>query len=155
MRSPAKPQVVFAVESHMDRIAREMGLDPYQFRMMNVLQEGDQAPTGGVWQEIRAEETLRQAAGKAGWDKPKTGPQQGRGMAISDMAPGTGKSTATVAMDQVEGGFEIKSVHLDVTAKIPGADEAKFKEAAENAKAGCPISKLYKGAEITLDAKLA
>ncbi|KGM48754.1 peroxiredoxin OsmC [Pseudooceanicola atlanticus] len=62
---------------------------------------------------------------------------------------------ATVAMDQVEGGFEIKSVHLDLTAKIPGADEAKFKEAAENAKAGCPISKLYKGADITLDAKLA
>ena len=62
---------------------------------------------------------------------------------------------ATVAMDQVEGGFEIKSVHLDLTAKIPGANEAKFKEAAENAKAGCPISKLYKGADITLDAKLA
>ena len=62
---------------------------------------------------------------------------------------------ATVAMDQVEGGFEIKSVHLDLTANIPGADEAKFKEAAENAKAGCPISKLYKGADITLDAKLA
>lgn len=46
-------------------------------------------------------------------------------------------------------------VHLDLTAKIPGANEAKFKEAAENAKAGCPISKLYKGADITLDAKLA
>ena len=100
MRAPAKPQVVFAVESHMDMIAREMGLDPYQFRLMNVLQEGNQAPTGGVWQEIRAEETLRQAAGKAGWDKPKAGPQKGRGMAISDLAPGTGKSTATVSMDQ-------------------------------------------------------
>ena len=62
---------------------------------------------------------------------------------------------ATVALDQVEGGFEIKSVHLDLSARIPGADEAKFKEAAEAAKAGCPISKLFKGAEITLDAKLA
>ncbi len=62
---------------------------------------------------------------------------------------------ATVALDQIEGGFEIKSVHLELSARIPGADEAKFKEAAEAAKAGCPISKLFKGAEITLDAKLA
>ncbi|GGE26190.1 peroxiredoxin [Primorskyibacter flagellatus] len=62
---------------------------------------------------------------------------------------------ATVSLDKVEGGFEISKVHLDLTAKIPGADEAKFQEAAANAKAGCPISKLFKGAEITLDAKLA
>ena len=104
MRAPAKPQVVFAVESHMDMIAREMGLDPYQFRLMNALQDGDETPTGGVWREIRAEETLRQAAGKAGWDQPKAGRQSGlkvgRGMSISDLAPGTGKSAATVAMDE-------------------------------------------------------
>nr|WP_040609543.1 OsmC family protein [Pseudooceanicola batsensis] len=62
---------------------------------------------------------------------------------------------ATVSMDKVEDGFEIMSIHLDLTAKIPDVEEAKFKEAAENAKAGCPMSKLFKGAEITLDAKLA
>ena len=108
MRAPAKPQVVFAVESHMDMIAREMGMDPYQFRLMNVLQAGDESPTGGVWREIRADETLRQAADKAGWDESKndieTGLQSeikyGRGMSMSDLAPGTGKSTATVAMDE-------------------------------------------------------
>ncbi len=105
MRAPAKPQVVFAVESHMDMIAREMGMDPYQFRLMNVLKEGDESPTGGVWREIRAEETLRQAADKAGWEESKTeagspaGIKYGRGMSMSDLAPGTGKSTATVAMD--------------------------------------------------------
>lgn len=104
MRAPAKPQVVFAVESHMDMIAREMGLDPYQFRLMNALQEGDESPTGGVWREIWAEATLRQAAATAGWGEPKSeaapGLKFGRGMSISDMAPGTGKSTATVAMDE-------------------------------------------------------
>ena len=45
-------------------------------------------------------------------------------------------------------------MHLDVTAKIPGADPAAFQTAAANAKAGCPISRLLK-AEITMDAKLA
>ena len=100
MRAPAKPQVVFAVESHMDMIARQMGLDPYQFRLMNTLQEGDESPTGGVWREIRAEETLRQAADKARWGQPKSATSVGLGMAITDMAPGTGKSTATVALDE-------------------------------------------------------
>ena len=45
-------------------------------------------------------------------------------------------------------------VHLDVTVKAPGADRAKFNEAAEKAKANCPLSKVLR-AEITMDAKLA
>jgi lipoyl-dependent peroxiredoxin len=64
-------------------------------------------------------------------------------------------TTATVTLDKVEGGFAITKVHLDVTAKIPNADQAKFETAANNAKAGCPVSKLFKGAEITMSAKLA
>ena len=61
---------------------------------------------------------------------------------------------AAVSLDKVEGGFAITKVHLDLTATIPGADAAAFHEAAEAAKAGCPVSKLL-DAEITLDAKLA
>ena len=63
-------------------------------------------------------------------------------------------TTATVTLEKVDGDFSVTKVHLDLTAKIPGADEAKFREAAEGAKAGCPISRLLK-AEVTLDAKLA
>ena len=62
---------------------------------------------------------------------------------------------ATVSFDKVGGGFSITDIHLDLTAKIPGADKAKFDQAAANANAGCPISKLFQGnANITLDAKL-
>lgn len=43
--------------------------------------------------------------------------------------------------------------HLQVTAKIPGADQQKFDQAAKNAEEGCPISRLLK-AKITMDAKL-
>jgi osmotically inducible protein OsmC len=64
-------------------------------------------------------------------------------------------TTATVTLDKVDGGFAITKVHLDVTAKVPNADQAKFETAANNAKAGCPVSKLFKGAEITMSAKLA
>lgn len=63
------------------------------------------------------------------------------------------RTTATVSLDQVEGGWAVTKSHLDVTARIPGADQEKFNQAAQNAKAGCPISKLFK-AEITMDAKL-
>jgi lipoyl-dependent peroxiredoxin len=70
------------------------------------------------------------------------------------MVPERLEVTATVTLDKVDGGFAVTASHLDLTATIPGADPEKFKTAAENAKAGCPISKLLK-AEITLDAKLA
>jgi osmotically inducible protein OsmC len=56
-------------------------------------------------------------------------------------------------MEKTEAGFTIVAVHLDVTASVPGIDQAAFDTAANNAKAGCPISRLLK-AEITMDAKL-
>lgn len=62
-------------------------------------------------------------------------------------------TTATVTLDKVEGGFAVTTVHLQVRAKIPGADKAKFDQAAKNAKEGCPISKLL-NAKITMDAQL-
>jgi osmotically inducible protein OsmC len=62
-------------------------------------------------------------------------------------------TTAIVRLEKTDAGFTVTDVHLDVTARIPGADPAKFAEAANNAKAGCPISRLLK-ANITMDAKL-
>ncbi|APX88947.1 OsmC family peroxiredoxin [Brevirhabdus pacifica] len=60
---------------------------------------------------------------------------------------------ATVTLEQKDGGFAITAVHLDLEASIPGADEARFKKAAETAKENCPVSKLL-NARITMDAKL-
>jgi osmotically inducible protein OsmC len=62
-------------------------------------------------------------------------------------------TNATLTMDKTDAGFSITAVHLDVTAKIPGADQAKFDEAAQNAEKGCPVSRVLKAA-ITMDAKL-
>jgi osmotically inducible protein OsmC len=63
------------------------------------------------------------------------------------------KSSATVTLEKTDGGFAVTTSHLKVTAKIPGADRAKFDEAAKAAKEGCPISKLLK-ANITLESSL-
>ena len=62
-------------------------------------------------------------------------------------------TTATVTMEKLDAGWTVNKIHLDVTAKVPGADEQAFQTAANNAKAGCPISRLL-NAEITMDAKL-
>ena len=62
-------------------------------------------------------------------------------------------TTASVRLEKTDAGFQITRVHLDVTARVPGADAAAFETAANNAKAGCPVSRLF-NAEITLDAKL-
>jgi osmotically inducible protein OsmC len=63
------------------------------------------------------------------------------------------ETTATITLEQKDGGFAITASHLDVTAVIPGIDDAKFQELAGKAKAGCPVSKVL-NANITMTAKL-
>jgi len=63
------------------------------------------------------------------------------------------QTTATLTMDKLDAGWTVTAIHLDVKAKIPGADAAKFEEAAQAAKAGCPISRLL-NANITMEARL-
>ena len=60
---------------------------------------------------------------------------------------------ATLTLDKTDAGFTITAVHLDVKVKIPGADKAKFDEAAQNAEKGCPVSRVLK-ANITMTAEL-
>ena len=80
-------------------------------------------------------------------------------MALSGQLGALGLTTdeintkASVKLDKVGDGFAITNVHLEVRAKVPGADAKAFETAANNAKTGCPISKLL-NAEITMSATL-
>jgi len=62
-------------------------------------------------------------------------------------------TSATLTFEKLDTGWTITTVHLDVTAKIPGATPEAFATATQNAKAGCPVSKVL-NAKITMDAKL-
>ena len=105
MRAPGEAQCLFAVESHTDMIAREMGVDPYEFRLQNAIRDGDvnsfseggNEPKG--FRNVKARETLRSAAQAAGWERhrPKA---VGRGMSLAHRAPGGGVSTAIVSIDR-------------------------------------------------------
>ena len=71
-------------------------------------------------------------------------------MALSKMLGDAGltperiETQAAVTLEKVGEGFEITASHLSVVAKIPGADQAKFEDIANKAKAGCPVSKVLK-----------
>jgi lipoyl-dependent peroxiredoxin len=62
-------------------------------------------------------------------------------------------TTCKITLDKTDGGFGITESHLELRARIPGATKEAFEKAAEAAKTGCPVSKLY-NTKITLDARL-
>jgi osmotically inducible protein OsmC len=71
----------------------------------------------------------------------------------ANLTPESINTSATLTMEKLEAGWTITTIQLDVTAKVPNATEAAFKTAADNAKAGCPVSKVL-NAKITMNATL-
>ncbi len=76
------------------------------------------------------------------------------GLAAAGHTPQELRTTAEVKIEQDGPGFTIRTVALTLKGRVPGISEEEFRKAAEAAKAGCPVSKLFKGAEISLDAEL-
>ncbi len=72
----------------------------------------------------------------------------------AELVPDTLETTAVVTLETTDEGPTVTKIHLTTKAKVPGAEKAKFDELAKKAKEGCPISRLLKAAEITLDAQL-
>jgi CO/xanthine dehydrogenase Mo-binding subunit len=97
MRAPGEPQGVFALESHVDDIARRLGLDPLDFRLKNLIVDGEETAFGAYLEQVRVRETLRAAAEAANYHAPKP-PLVGRGMALGDRPSGGGEATATIAV---------------------------------------------------------
>jgi osmotically inducible protein OsmC len=64
-------------------------------------------------------------------------------------------TTARVSIDKVPEGFKITTIELETEARVPGIDEKTFREKAEAAKRGCPVSAALTGVEIRLRARLA
>lgn len=75
-------------------------------------------------------------------------------LTAAELPPTSIETTAVVTLEKTDAGFTVTKIHLTTKAVVPGIDKAKFDELAKNAKEGCPISRLLKAAEITLDATL-
>jgi|SRR5215470_12690309 len=71
----------------------------------------------------------------------------------ANLTPESINTTANLTMEKLDSGWTITAIHLDVTARVPNADDAAFQKAAQDAKAGCPVSKVL-NTKITMNAKL-
>ncbi|MBM3223411.1 MAG: xanthine dehydrogenase family protein, partial [Candidatus Tectomicrobia bacterium] len=101
MRSPGDPQSIFAAEAQLDLVARELGIDPYDLRMRNIIRDGDISPLGHHWHNVMGARTLEAAAQAAGYHQPKRvvpGKKVGRGVALYERHIGAGTSVAKVAV---------------------------------------------------------
>ena len=76
------------------------------------------------------------------------------GLGKAGFTPKRVHTVASVHFDKVETGFAITGIDLQMEAEVPGLDEAKFLEVAQNAKKGCPVSRALAATPITLKAKL-
>lgn len=114
-RTPGSPQTTFAMESQIDIIARELGADPVEFRMKNLLDDGDATPFGQKLKGIVVKDILKKALDTSGWKKPK-GKNVGRGVAVYERPSGAGKSGAAITIEP-DGRV---NVHLGVPDVGPG-----------------------------------
>jgi CO/xanthine dehydrogenase Mo-binding subunit len=102
-RGPTGPQMIFAVESHMDAIARELGLDPLEMRLRNLLEEGDVGPSGQPLSGVSARATLTRAAEAIQWGQSSEPINErharGKGLACSWWLTTAGSAGCTVQMN--------------------------------------------------------
>ena len=110
-RAPGAIQAVFASESHMDLIAKELKMDPAKFRMMNLIGEGEENALGKSWSGVKAKETLKAALDAAGWKSPKR-PNVGRGVAMYERGTGAGKVWVNLTAE-ADGTFTVFTVAGD------------------------------------------
>ena len=100
VRGPGEAQMIFAVESHMDYVARKMGVDPYQFRMMNVLKSGDLLNGSMRLETSKGGELLESLRATLG---PKSAKRNqsftGKGIAISVKEAHHGEANAEVGLN--------------------------------------------------------
>jgi len=111
MRAPGHLQAMFACESQADLVARRLGIDPVEFRRMNLMRDGDAAPLGEVIPHVKATETLMKALDESGYRRAK-GKNYGRGCAIADWVSKGGESYAFVKVDD-EGVVTLSSAVTD------------------------------------------
>jgi CO/xanthine dehydrogenase Mo-binding subunit len=108
VRSPGEVQSVFAGESHLDLIARALGIDPIELRLRNVVRsEGDEGALGDRFHNPRAADAFERLRTEMGWDSPKS-PGRGRGVALCVLHVGTALGAWNLALEvQADGSLQV------------------------------------------------
>jgi CO/xanthine dehydrogenase Mo-binding subunit len=100
MRGPSAPQTTFALESHMDDLARVIGMDPLDFRLKNLLEQGEKTGVGQTLVDVDYKKVVMEAADAIGWRKITTDKNVGKGMACVFWLSGGWSTSATVKINE-------------------------------------------------------
>ena len=120
-RAPSGPQANFAVESQMDIIADALHLDPLDFRLRNIVREGEEGPTGQVLTAVGLEECLRKVADAIGWKDRRPAPGRGKGIACGWWTT-TGGSSGVYVKINPDGTVALNTGAAEIgTAALTGA----------------------------------
>ncbi|HEX5528904.1 MAG TPA: xanthine dehydrogenase family protein molybdopterin-binding subunit [Methylomirabilota bacterium] len=119
-RAPVAPQTIFAIESQMEQIARDLGLDPVEFRMRHLIQEGDPMVNGQPWQSNGAKQVLARIAEHPHWKTRKQwvaagkdGRRRGVGLALGGWLGGLQPTGATVRLNP-DGSLAVLTGQVDI-----------------------------------------
>jgi CO/xanthine dehydrogenase Mo-binding subunit len=121
-RAPTAPQTTFAIDSHMEQIALALGLDPVEFRLRHLIQEGDPMANGQPWQSNGAKDVLRRIGEHPLWKSRKewkaSGGKDGRGLrgtgfAVGGWIPGLQPTGATVRLNP-DGSLSVLTGQVDI-----------------------------------------
>ncbi len=119
-RAPVAPQTIFAIESQMEQIARDLGLDSVEFRMRHLIQEGDPMVNGQPWQNNGAKQVLARIAEHPHWKTRKqwvaagkNGKRRGVGLALGGWLGGLQPTGATVRLNP-DGSLAVLTGQVDI-----------------------------------------
>lgn len=112
IRAPGAPQMAFAVETHLEKVARAIGMDSLAFRLKNCWEDGDKTCAGQVLDSVSIKECLQKAADAVDWDQPRP-PGTGKGLACNWWVSGTW-GTQTLIESNEDGTFRLFSGCVDM-----------------------------------------
>ena len=125
-RAPGQPQGAFAVEPVIDELAEKLGIDPIEFRLMNVSKEGDRMPNGVPHPHFGIKEMEEAMRAHPHYKTSLAGPNQGRGVAVGYRWQGGQASSATITVNN-DGTINLVTGSVD----IGGSRTAVAMQAAE------------------------
>ena len=112
MRAPGEVQALFAGESHVDLIARELGIDPIELRLRNAVRSGELSAPGDRVRESRVAEALEVARREIGWHQPRR-PGRGRGVSAEIRHVGGGSTSLLLRVLPSTGQVEVLTGMVD------------------------------------------
>ncbi len=125
-RAPGQPQAAYAVESVIDELAEKLGMDPMEFRLKNVVREGDRMTSGVAFPRIGCKEVEEAMVAHPHYNTPLEGPNRGRGISVGHRFNAGQVSSATIHVNS-NGTISL----LTGSADIGGTRTAVAMQAAE------------------------